>query len=59
MNTMKRLQILEPGRAVWRDAPIPQPVEGEALIKEGKVAALLFAGGDGTRLKSKKPKAKF
>ena len=28
MNTMKRLQILEPGRAVWRNAPIPQPVEG-------------------------------
>jgi threonine dehydrogenase-like Zn-dependent dehydrogenase len=33
MDTMKRLQILEPGRAVWRDAPVPQPAEGEALVK--------------------------
>ena len=33
MDTMKLLQIVEPGRAEWRDGPVPQPGRGEALIK--------------------------
>jgi threonine dehydrogenase-like Zn-dependent dehydrogenase len=30
---MKSLQIIAPGRAEWRDTPIPEPGEGEVLIK--------------------------
>lgn len=30
---MKLLQIDEPGRAVWRDAPLPEPAPGEVLLK--------------------------
>ncbi len=30
---MKQLQIVEPGCAVWSEAPVPEPAEGEALIK--------------------------
>ena len=30
---MKILQIVQPGRAVWREAPIPQPGDGEVLVK--------------------------
>lgn len=32
-DTMKTLHILEPGRVVWDDAPIPQPGAGEVLLK--------------------------
>jgi threonine dehydrogenase-like Zn-dependent dehydrogenase len=32
-GTMKQLQIVEPGIAEWRDVPIPQPGEGEVLLK--------------------------
>jgi len=32
-NTMKQLQIVEPGKAEWRDAPVPQPGPGEVLVK--------------------------
>ncbi|MGH7454933.1 MAG: zinc-dependent alcohol dehydrogenase [bacterium] len=31
--TIKILQIIQPGQAVWRDAPMPQPGQGEVLIK--------------------------
>ncbi len=31
--TMKVLQILEPGRAVWREAPRPTPRPGEVLVR--------------------------
>jgi threonine dehydrogenase-like Zn-dependent dehydrogenase len=31
--TMKALQIEAPGRAVWKDAPMPRPAAGEALVK--------------------------
>lgn len=30
---MKLLQIMQPGQVVWRDAPVPQPGNGEVLIK--------------------------
>jgi threonine dehydrogenase-like Zn-dependent dehydrogenase len=30
---MKQLQILEPGRVVWADAPVPQPQAGQVLVK--------------------------
>jgi threonine dehydrogenase-like Zn-dependent dehydrogenase len=30
---MKLLQIVEPGVAKWRDAPVPEPQEGEVLVK--------------------------
>jgi threonine dehydrogenase-like Zn-dependent dehydrogenase len=30
---MKALQIVAPGKAEWRDAPIPQPQEGQVLVK--------------------------
>ena len=30
---MKVLQITQPGRAEWRQAPIPRPGEGEVLVK--------------------------
>ena len=30
---MKLLKIEKPGKAVWRDAPMPEPRAGEALIK--------------------------
>ena len=30
---MKVLQIEQPGRAVWRDAPLPAPASGEVLLK--------------------------
>ena len=32
-ETMKQLQITRPGQAEWREAPIPEPGEGEVLIK--------------------------
>lgn len=32
-STMKLLQIDEPGRAVWRDVPRPDPHPGEVLLK--------------------------
>lgn len=32
-NTMKALQIEAPGRAVWKDAPMPEPAAGEVLVK--------------------------
>lgn len=37
-NTMMRLQIVEPGRAEWRAAPMPQPEEGQVLIRVSGVA---------------------
>lgn len=30
---MKLLQIVEPGRAEWREAPVPQPGQGEVLVR--------------------------
>jgi threonine dehydrogenase-like Zn-dependent dehydrogenase len=33
MDQMKLLQIEAPGRAVWKDAPVPVPAAGEVLIK--------------------------
>lgn len=30
---MKLLQIEEPGKAVWREAPMPEPASGEVLVK--------------------------
>ena len=33
MDKMKVLQIEAPGRAVWKDAPLPVPAPGEVLIK--------------------------
>jgi len=33
METMKQLQIEAPGRAVWKDSPVPVPAAGEVLIK--------------------------
>lgn len=30
---MRQLQIVEPGRAVWAEVPLPEPGEGEALVK--------------------------
>ncbi|MBN1138800.1 MAG: zinc-binding dehydrogenase [Anaerolineae bacterium] len=30
---MRQLQIVEPGRAVWGEAPLPQPGPGEVLVK--------------------------
>ncbi len=30
---MKALQIEAPGRAVWKDAPMPKPAAGEVLVK--------------------------
>jgi threonine dehydrogenase-like Zn-dependent dehydrogenase len=35
---MKLLQIVEPGRAVWRDAPRPEPGSGEVLVRIEAVA---------------------
>ncbi|MDP2136487.1 MAG: zinc-binding dehydrogenase [Candidatus Didemnitutus sp.] len=35
---MKRLQIDAPGRAVWGDAPVPEPGPGEVLIRVEAVA---------------------
>ncbi|MBP7482328.1 MAG: zinc-binding dehydrogenase [Lacunisphaera sp.] len=35
---MKLLQIEAPGRAVWKDAPVPVPAPGEVLIKVLAVA---------------------
>ena len=32
-GSMKILQIVEPGRAEWKEAPIPEPGEGEVLVK--------------------------
>jgi threonine dehydrogenase-like Zn-dependent dehydrogenase len=32
-GTMRQLQIVEPGRAEWREVPIPQPGEGQVLVK--------------------------
>lgn len=32
-DSMKILQIVAPGEVEWRDAPIPQPVAGEVLVK--------------------------
>jgi threonine dehydrogenase-like Zn-dependent dehydrogenase len=32
-GTMKLLQIVEPRRAEWREAPIPEPGAGEAVVK--------------------------
>src|SRR5690606_29702831 len=31
--TMNVLQIDEPGRAVWREVPLPHPRRGEVLVK--------------------------
>lgn len=33
LDTMKLLQVEAPGRAVWRDAPRPDPAPGEVLLK--------------------------
>jgi len=47
---MKLLQIEAPGRAIWKDAPVPNPAPGEVLIKVLAVATCphwdmhLFAG---------------
>lgn len=30
---MKQLQILEPGKVVWADVPIPEPQAGQVLVK--------------------------
>jgi len=30
---MKLLQIMKPGEAVWRDAPVPEPGAGEVLVR--------------------------
>jgi len=30
---MKLLQIIEPGKVEWREAPMPRPAEGEVLVK--------------------------
>jgi threonine dehydrogenase-like Zn-dependent dehydrogenase len=32
-RTMMQLQIMAPGRAEWREAPIPEPGEGQVLMK--------------------------
>ena len=32
-STMKWLQIEAPGRAVWTDAPVPEPAPGEVLLR--------------------------
>ena len=32
-DSMMILQIVEPGRAVWQEAPVPDPGEGEALVR--------------------------
>lgn len=32
-GSMKILQIIEPGRAEWKEAPVPEPGEGEVLVK--------------------------
>ncbi len=32
-KTMKTLQIEAPGKAVWREAPLPEPGQGEALVR--------------------------
>jgi threonine dehydrogenase-like Zn-dependent dehydrogenase len=32
-KTMRLLQIEAPGRAVWRDAPVPVPAAGEVLVR--------------------------
>ena len=32
-STMKLLQIEAPGRAVWKDAPVPVPGPGEVLVR--------------------------
>ncbi len=32
-DTMKVLQIAAPGQIAWRDVPVPQPGEGQVLIK--------------------------
>lgn len=37
-DTMHVLQINEPGRAVWREAPRPEPEPGEVLLKVSGVA---------------------
>jgi threonine dehydrogenase-like Zn-dependent dehydrogenase len=36
-STMKLLQIVAPGQAEWREAPIPQPGTGEVLVKVAAV----------------------
>lgn len=36
--SMKWLQIEAPGRAVWKDAPVPVPAEGEVLVRVRAVA---------------------
>ena len=33
MKMMKQLQIEAPGRAVWKDSPVPEPASGEVLIR--------------------------
>ncbi|MSU49855.1 MAG: hypothetical protein EXS37_12350 [Opitutus sp.] len=35
---MKVLQIESPGRAVWKDAPVPSPAAGEVLVRVEAVA---------------------
>lgn len=37
-GTMKTLQIEAPGRAVWKDAPVPVPGPGEVLVRVRAVA---------------------
>ncbi len=47
---MKLLQIEAPGRAVWKDVPIPQPGRGEVLVRVEAIATCphwdlhIFAG---------------
>jgi threonine dehydrogenase-like Zn-dependent dehydrogenase len=36
---MKVLQIVEPGKAVWRDEPTPEPAEDEVLVRVEGVTA--------------------
>lgn len=49
-QSMKLLQLEAPGRAVWREAPVPQPAVGEVLVRILAVATCphwdlhLFAG---------------
>jgi len=37
--TMKILQIAAPGRAVWQEAPVPEPGEGEVLVRVESVTS--------------------
>ena len=37
-SRMKLLQIEAPGRAIWRDAPVPEPGPGEVLVRIRAIA---------------------